>query len=106
MRNFYLTTLLVLTTLFGFGLSGISAQEQDKEFVMEEKVPEVKITLAGNRLIIENLPKDDVLEVFSIFGTKVYSQKVKAGTNEYTLDLPKGYYIIRINNLAKKILLR
>ncbi|OJV35364.1 MAG: hypothetical protein BGO33_08840 [Bacteroidia bacterium 43-41] len=106
MRRFYLTTLFILFSLFGFGLAGIYAQDQNKGVVMEENVPETKIKVAENRLIIENLPKDGVLEVFSIVGVKVYTRKVKAGTNEYQLDLPKGYYIVRIGDLVKKILLK
>lgn len=105
MRKFYLTALLTLFLMFGFGLAYVSAQVQNK-VVMEEIVPETKITYTENRLIVENLPKDAVLEVFSIVGVKVYSQKIKAGTNEYSLDLPKGYYIIRIGNIVKKISLR
>ncbi|MGI6047740.1 MAG: T9SS type A sorting domain-containing protein [Petrimonas sp.] len=106
MIKFYLTTLLIFFSLFGFGLEGISAQDQNRKVVMEENVTETKIKVSENRLIIENLPKDGILEVFSIVGVKVYTREVKAGTNEYQLDLPKGYYIIRIGDFVKKILLR
>jgi hypothetical protein len=106
MRRFYRAMLCVFFFLCGFGLDGIYAQDQVREGIVEENVPETKIKLAENRLIIENLPKDGVLEVFSIVGVKVYTRKVKAGTNEYQLDLPKGYYIIRIGDLVKKILLK
>lgn len=107
MTKFYLTTLFILFSLFGFGLEGISAQEQSKGIVMEETdIPETKIKVSENRLIIENLPKDGVLEIFSIVGVKVYTRKVKAGTNEYQIDLPKGYYIVRIGEFVKKILLK
>lgn len=106
MVKLYPTTLFILFLLFGFGLHTVSAQNQNKDIVVEESVPETKIKVSENRLIIENLPKDGVLEVFSIFGVKVYTQKVKAGTNEYQLNLPKGYYIIKIGTLTKKILLR
>ena len=106
MRRFYRTTLCVLLFLCGFGLDGIYAQGQSREGIVEEAVPETKIKVTENRLVIENLPKDGVLEIFSIVGVKVYTRKVKAGTNEYQLDLPKGYYIIRIGDLVKKILLK
>lgn len=106
MRQFYLTTLFVFCFLFVSGLNGLSAQVQKQKVVMEETVLETKIKCAENRLIIENLPKDGVLEIFSIFGVKVYTQKIKAGTNEYTLNLPKGYYIVRIGDLVKKIALK
>lgn len=106
MRKFYRTTLCILLFLCGFGLDGIYAQDQSRKGIMGEAVPETKIKVTENRLVIENLPKDGVLEIFSIVGVKVHTRKVKAGTNEYQLDLPKGYYIIRIGNLVKKILLK
>ena len=75
-------------------------------FVMEDPTEQTEILMAGNRLIVKNLPEDGVLEIYSIVGVKVYSREIKAGTNEYPVNLPKGYYIIRIGKLAKKIALR
>ena len=66
----------------------------------------VIIKLADNRLIIENLPNDDILEVYNIMGVKVYNRRIKAGTNEYVLSIPKGYYILKIGKLTKKISIR
>lgn len=106
MRKFYLITLFILFSLFGFELDGLHAQDQNRGVVTEENVTETKIKVSENRLIIENLPKDGVLEVFSIVGIKVYTRKIKAGTNEYQLNLPKGYYIVRVGDLVKKILLK
>lgn len=106
MRKFYLATLFILFSMFCFELSDIKAQDQSRRVVVEENVSETKIKVSENRLIIENLPKDGVLEIFSIVGIKVYTQKVKAGTNEYQLNLPKGYYIVRIDDLVKKILIK
>lgn len=72
----------------------------------EESTDQTEIVMAGNRLIVRNLPEDGVLEIFSIVGVKVYTKEIKRGTNEYALNLPKGYYIIRIGKIAKKIALR
>lgn len=66
----------------------------------------VVIKLAENRLIIENLPKDDILEIYNIMGVKVYNRRINAGTNEYILSLPEGYYILKIGKLTKKIAIR
>lgn len=98
-------SLLVLTLGFGLGLQNASAFNPNG-FVMEEPVDQTEISMAGNRLIVKNLPKDGILEIYSIVGVKVYSREIKAGTNEYPINLPKGYYIIRIGSLAKKIALR
>ena len=66
----------------------------------------VIIKIAENRLIIENLPKDDIMEIYNIMGVKVYNRRINAGTNEYVLSLPKGYYILKIGKLTKKIAIR
>lgn len=105
MGKFYLTSLLAFGLSFGFGLTKAKAFNQSS-FAMEESVEQTEITFAGNRLIVKNLEKDGVLEIYSIVGVKVFSREVKAGTNEYVLNLPKGYYIIRIGEIAKKIAIR
>jgi hypothetical protein len=80
----------------------VSSQENPNRLVIEEQ-DTVIIKLSGNRLIIENLPKDEILEIYNIMGVKVYSRRVKAGTNEYTLSLSKGFYILKIGRITKKI---
>ena len=40
---------------------------------------EIKIKLLENRLTLENIPEDGVLEIYNIMGVKVYSRCVRAG---------------------------
>lgn len=105
MKKFYQIVLVTCLMLFAFGLTANSQQAQNKTMV-EEFVSDVRITIAANKLIVENVPKDGMFEVFSIVGVKVYGEKIKAGTNEYTLNLPKGYYIVKIGDIVKKIAVR
>jgi len=104
MRRFY--AILLLTFLFcSVGLPAYM-QEGKQQVVSEEPEIKTKIKLVDNKIIIENHPKDDVLEIYNIMGMKVYSRRIKAGTNEYALSLTKGYYIIKIGKITKKIALR
>lgn len=97
------SAVLILFLLIGFGFSAL-AQETRNGFAMEQsEKTEVKIIYTGDKVTIENLPKDDVLEVFNIMGAKIYSQRVNAGTNDYQLNLPKGYYILKVGKTTKKI---
>ncbi len=105
MRKIVITSLLFFILTFGFESSKSYAFDQVGMFLTNPQ-EETKISISEGRLVIENLDADSVLEVYSIVGVKVYSIKVKAGTNEYPLNLPKGYYIIRIGSIAKKIALR
>ncbi len=69
----------------------------------QREVSKIKIKLAENKLTIENLERDGLLEVYNIMGTKVYARRVQAGTSTHILPLPKGYYIIKIGKFSRKI---
>ncbi|MFA7492111.1 MAG: T9SS type A sorting domain-containing protein [Proteiniphilum sp.] len=81
------------------------SQTQNYHKLQNKEKPQdsTKIKLTGNLLIIEDLPEDGVLEIYNIMGAKVYNRRIKAGTNQYVLSLPKGYYIIKIGKLTRKI---
>ncbi|HHU96740.1 MAG TPA: T9SS type A sorting domain-containing protein [Petrimonas sp.] len=93
------------------GNQGVQASRFDRIDSLNRQSPvsqqretnEIKVKLAENRLTIENLEKDGVLEVYNIMGSKVYAQRVKAGTSTHILSLPKGYYIIKIGKFSRKI---
>lgn len=72
----------------------------------EEPQDKTKIKLAGNLLIIENLPQEGILEIYNIMGTMVFNRRVKAGTTEVTLPVSRGYYIIKIGKFTRKIAIK
>lgn len=82
-------------------------KENQQELInKEEPQDKTKIKMIHNLLVIENLPEDGVLEIYNIMGAKVYNRRVKAGTNQYPLSLQKGYYIIKIGKLTRKIAIK
>lgn len=98
--------ILLITLLFcAVGLRAYT-QESNNRTVTVEVENKTKIKVIENRIIIENLPKDELLEIYNIMGVKVFSRRVKAGTNEYTLSLSRGYYIIKIGEITRKIAIR
>ena len=72
----------------------------------EKQKPEMIVKVVENRIYVENIQREVILEIYNIMGVKVLSRRVKAGTNEYTLSLPKGYYILKIGKITKKIAVR
>ena len=75
-------------------------------FLLEESHPEIKLKLVENNLTIENLREDGILEIYNIMGSKVFNRRVKAGTTEITLPVPRGYYIIKIGKFTRKIAIK
>jgi len=72
----------------------------------DEPQDKPKIKLTGNRLTIEDLPENEVLEIYNIMGTMVFNQRVNAGTTQVTLPVPRGYYIIKIGKFTRKIAIK
>jgi hypothetical protein len=99
------TILLTTLLLLGMGFPLFSQVNPIRSVVEIPTTDTINIKLSENRLIIENLPKDDILEIYNIMGVKVFTRRVKEGTNEYILNLPKGFYILKIGKYTKKIAL-
>lgn len=120
--------LLLMCLAFGIGFSLFAQEnpdtlvvEKQKEILTEnnekpkikeerrnegESQEKTKIKITGNQLIIEDLSQDGVLDIYNIMGAKVFNRRVKTGTNQYTLSLPRGYYIIKIGKITQKIAIK
>lgn len=97
--------ILLLAALLAAGFPAL-AQENDTRMTVQEREQETRIKIIENRMIIEHLPKEAILEIYNIMGVKVYSRRLPPGTGEYLLNLPKGYYILKIGKITKKIAIR
>jgi len=58
----------------------------------------IEISVVGNRIYIENAPVGKRIEILSILGLKVSESEIKTSSGEYILNVPKGYYILRIKD--------
>ena len=74
--------------------------------VRENRESTIEIKVFENRVLVENLQKEMILEIFNIMGVKVYSRRIPPGTGEYPINLPRGYYILKIGKTTKKIAIR
>jgi len=67
----------------------------------------IKVTYNDGCIKTENVPVNSRLEVYNIVGSKVKEIEIKQSPGEYPVSLPKGYYIVRINDgIVRKIVVR
>ena len=59
-----------------------------------------------NKIVVENAPAGSKLEVYSVVGIRVKEIPMKQPSGEYTVDLAKGYYIVRIGDTVRKVSIR
>ena len=101
------TLVILITSINSYGNDYLYDAEKQFEHISQNiKGDSLKVVFAESRIIIENLPTDNILEIYNIMGVKVYTRRLKAGTNEYNISLPKGYYIIKIGKFTKKIAIK
>ena len=100
--------LLVLALLASYPVHATSRNPEVKAHVVLQQTDpeEIEITSAENRIIVSNAPIGSKLEVYSVVGIKVKEIEIKQSTAEYTLNIAKGYYIIRIADTVRKVAIR
>lgn len=108
--------------LYSFLLIGISvcvcsvkasAREAASPFLLTEWMNDYQadsnsltLSVTGNTIHLQNATPGSVLEVYSVLGIKVLSVKIDASEKTFVLSLSKGCYILKIENLVRKIALK
>ncbi|MDR0429171.1 MAG: hypothetical protein LBH58_01665 [Tannerellaceae bacterium] len=68
--------------------------------------PSVEVAAIDNRIKVSNAPVGSRLEIYSVVGIKVVEIEMKQPSGEYTVNIAKGYYIIRIGETVRKVAIR
>ncbi|SHF63131.1 Por secretion system C-terminal sorting domain-containing protein [Dysgonomonas macrotermitis] len=66
----------------------------------------IEVVINGEKVSVLNLPQDGVVEVFNILGSKMTTFVVNNGVCSSRVNLPKGYYILKSDNITKKIVVK
>lgn len=99
--------IILLALALAASLPVRAKDPEAKVYVMQQADPsEIEITSAENRLQVSNAPVGSKLEIYSVVGIKVKEIEIKQSTAEYTLNIAKGYYIIRIGDTVRKVAIR
>ena len=68
-------------------------------------VQTISISVLGNVLHVVGA-EDEQLSVYNVTGVRVMSVKVDGGDKHYTLNFPKGCYIVKVGNVVRKVSIR
>ena len=64
------------------------------------------LTITGNVVKIQNATVGATLEVYTILGIRVFSYKLDATDKQLTLNLSKGWYMVKLEGLVRKIAIK
>lgn len=103
MKNYLLILMLFICTL-GY------AEESNNDFINQEGTTQVqndiKIVFLNGKLTVENAPINSALEIFSMVGVSVFQEVVIDTKQDFLLNLNKGYYVVKLAGITKKISVR
>lgn len=95
----YLLSIIAVLTLSVASAWASEVTVNEMEVCSQESV---SIELSGNRLRVRNA-SGELLEIYSVTGKKVASYRVECSDQTFQLDLGKGCYIVKVQNVARKI---
>ena len=66
----------------------------------------IEISAYDNKAGVKNAPIGSKLEIYSVVGIRVKEIELKQPDGEYTVNIAKGYYIVRIGETVRKVAIR
>lgn len=110
MRLLLFILLYVLGTADSFALSlvNVSTVTFTTPSILQSNTDKdvIRITAYENKIVVENAPIGSKLEIYSVVGIRVKEIILKQSSGEYQVDIAKGYYIVRIGDVVRKIAIR
>lgn len=98
--------LFSLIFVMGFSIEAYSVGRTGMPHIQQNTKPEIEISFVDNRLKIMNATVGSKLEVYSIVGVKVLEIEIKYSSGDYAVNLARGYYIVRLGETVRKIVIR
>ena len=102
-----ITIVLLLAVWAGYPLEVMAQQANTAVSRVatpkDKEKDSVEISAYDNKIVVENAPAGSKLEIYSVVGIRVKEIPMKQPSGEYTVDIAKGYYIVRIGDTVRKV---
>jgi hypothetical protein len=82
------------------------AQNPPARNTAERESSGLQIQVNGNRVSIQNAQPNTIIEVYSVVGVKLKQYKLPKAADEYQIELPKGCYILKSENIVRKVAIK
>lgn len=98
--------LLVVYLFFAVCTISVFAQDTKSKAGSNNLPQQVEISVSDNKIQIQNAVVGQKVEIFSVIGIKMAEFEIKTVNGDYSLNVPKGYYIVKIGEVVRKIVFR
>lgn len=95
---------IVLAGMMAVGAPSV-ARAEASILIIEQDNQKITVSVSGSVLRVTGAD-GEVLHIYNITGVRVMSIKVDGYDKSYTLNLPKGCYIVKVGKTVRKISIR
>lgn len=95
---------IVLAGMMAVGVPTMASAEASV-LIIEQESQRITVSVSGSVLRVSGAD-GEVLHIYNVTGVRVMSIKVDGYEKGYTLNLPKGCYIVKIGKTVRKITIR
>ena len=96
-------TPFLFTLLLSVGFTS-TVQARAAIDLIDLDVQTISISVLGN--VLHVVGAEDEQLSYNVTGVRVMSVKVDGGDKHYTLNFPKGCYIVKVGNVVRKVSIR
>lgn len=85
------------------------AQDGRKQEAARKEQPSSAVVLtvsADNRVRVQNAEPGARMEVYNIVGVRLTTIRIESADVTVQVNLPKGYYIFKIGNVVRKVVIK
>ena len=101
-----LLPLLFLLACMCFHTMVLAQQDTKSRSVSSDSERPIEMFVVGNKIFTGNAPIGKKIEIFSVVGLKIAEIEIKTSSGEYPLNVPKGYYILKMSDIVRKVAIR
>jgi hypothetical protein len=103
-RKFSRIVAVTVLLLNIFSASSQDGYKRRNEPANEIAVPEMSVS--DNKLTLKNAPVGKHIVIYTIIGNKVRQIEIKSPDEEHELKLPRAIYIIKLEGIVRKFVIR
>lgn len=96
----------MLLTLAPLSFFSAMAQDGRKVEAVRHEPASLSITVSGTTIRVRNATPGSIVEVYDILGVKITSIRIDAADKTLTLNLSKGYYIFKVGDTVRKVVIK
>lgn len=93
--------------LFSFlSFSVAFAKEEPKLQSSKDLQSPIILSVMGKTLHVQNVTPGSLMEIYDVVGIKLVSIRLDTADKTIALNLSKGYYILKVSNVVRKIVIK